>query len=324
MINAHQLLQCAMLSCLVFSNAAFEAVAEDKSTDTGFHLNDSEGDHLDVIYNGKPVGRYMYALDLSSDEKRHETYKPFLHVMNHSGEAPITKGAGGQFTHHRGIFRGWAKLKLNNEQYDTWHMKKVVQEHLRFTGNQSNAEEATITSVISYRTDDGKPLFEEDRTMRFQVPPKGSFAMIDVTSVVKATQGKLTLDGDPEHAGLQFRPANEVEKSKTQYCFPKENADPKKDRDYPWVTESFVLDGKRYNVIYLNHPENTKGAIFSAYRDYGRFGAWFKTDIPEGESDKTQVRFVITQGDMPTPEFIQQQYNAYTGSDAPVPNVTIK
>ncbi|TWT62778.1 DUF6807 family protein [Rubinisphaera italica] len=324
MTNTKHFLQFLMLMSIVYSGTVSEVSADDKSLSTGFQLQDIEGDHLDVTYNGKPVGRYMYDLDLSSDEKRHETYKPFLHVMNPTGEAPITKGAGGQFTHHRGIFRGWAKLKLNNEQYDTWHMKKVVQKHVRFTGNQSNAEEAAFTSVILYRTDDGKALFEEDRTMSFKTPPQGGFAMIDVTSIVKARQGKLTLDGDPEHAGLQFRPANEVEKSKTRYCFPKENADPKKDRDYPWVAESFVVEGKQYNVIYLNHPENTKGAIFSAYRDYGRFGAWFKTDIPEGASDTTQVRFVITEGEMPTPEFIQQQYNTYTGSDAPVPSVTIQ
>lgn len=292
--------------------------------DSAFQLKDTEGKHLDVVYQGKPIGRYMYDLDLSSGDRRHETYKPYLHVFNPSGEQPITKGAGGQYTHHRGIFRGWSKLLFDGKRYDTWHMKNVVQEHLRFEEKLANSDKATFTSVIRFRTDDGKTLLEEDRTMTFLTPPKGAYAAIDVTSKVKATEGTLLLDGDPEHAGLQFRPANEIESSKTKYCFPKENADPKKDRDYPWVTESFVVDGHRYNVIYLNHPDNQDGAVFSAYRPYGRFGAWFKTEVPQGKTDTTRVRFIITEGEMPSAEFIQKQYNTYTGSDKPVPTVTVK
>lgn len=289
-----------------------------------FQLKDAKGDHLDVVYRGKPIRRFMYALDLSSGDRRHETYKPYLHVFNPSGEQPITKGAGGQYTHHRGIFRGWSKLQLEGKRFDTWHMKNVVQEHLRFEEMKAQKDKATFTSVIRFRTDDGKTLLEESRTMSFLSPPEGAYASIDVTSKVNATEGTILLDGDPEHAGLQFRPANEIESSKTKYCFPQENADPKKDRDYPWVAESYVVDGHPYNVIYLNHPENPKGAVFSAYRPYGRFGAWFKSEVTKGQTETTRVRFIITEGDMPSPEFIQKQYNAYTNSDKPVPAVTIK
>lgn len=166
-------------------------------------------------------------------------------------------------------------------------------------------------------------LLEEERTMRFQKPPQGAYALIDVVSTVKATEGTILLDGDPEHAGLQFRPANEIQDAKTVYCYPQEKANPKKDRDYPWVVESYTVNENRYSVIYLNHPENTEGAVFSAYRPYGRFGAWFKTEIPEGESKTTRVRFVITNAEMPSPEYIQEQYNAYTGSEKPLPPVSL-
>ena len=33
-----------------------------------------------------------------------------------------------------------------------------------------------------------------------------------------------------------------------------------------------ALNGKKYSVVFLNHPDNPKGAHISAYRDYGRFG----------------------------------------------------
>lgn len=142
-----------LLMGLFLLGASQAGVAAEKP---GFQLQDEPGKHLDVVYNGTTVGRYMYDLDLSSEDRRHETYKPFLHVMNPSGEQPITKGAGGRFTHHRGIFRGWAKLQLDGKRYDTWHMKNVVQEHLRFTEKKTTPEQASFTSVIRFRTDDGK------------------------------------------------------------------------------------------------------------------------------------------------------------------------
>ena len=84
---------------------------------------DTKGKHLDVIQNGKVIARYMYAHDPSSKESRHETYKPYLHVMSPDGKTPITKGAGGQFTHHRGIFLGWNRIGFKKKSYDLWHMK---------------------------------------------------------------------------------------------------------------------------------------------------------------------------------------------------------
>lgn len=284
-------------------------------------LKDTPNQHLDVVQDGTLVARYMYALDLSNGDTRHETYKPFLHVFDPQGETQITKGPGGRFTHHRGVFRGWSRLTLGDARYDTWHMKGVVQKHVEFT----EKEGASFTSLISYQTDDGKQLLEEQRATAFLPPPKPSYAMFDVTSTVKAVVGAVKLHGDPEHAGLQFRPANDVKDSETVYCFPGKAADPRKDRDYSWVAESFVIgENQRYTVVYLNHPENSDGAIFSAYRSYGRFGAWFNGELPDGGEKTTRVRFVVLEGNLPPASFIQQQYNAFAGTDAPTPETTVR
>src|SRR5689334_24902832 len=81
------------------SNAASAAEGQ------GFALKDSPGDHLDVLLDGKLVARYMYAHDTSSKERRTDTSKPFLHVFDADGKAPITNGPGSkQYPHHRGIF----------------------------------------------------------------------------------------------------------------------------------------------------------------------------------------------------------------------------
>jgi hypothetical protein len=278
------LLASPMFSAAVFSAAVPEAMAAD------FALRVEDGKSTTVLQEGKPIARYVYALDLSNAETRHETYKPFLHLMNAAGDAPITKGPGGRFTHHRGVFRGWSKLRLNGKTYDTWHMKGNVQAHLEFAEAEADDEQATLTSLIRFRTDEGTPLLQEHRTMQFGVAPGSALVRLDVTSIVHATEGTLVLDGDPEHAGLQFRPANEVVDSETRYAYPVANADPHRDLDYPWVAESYVVDGQRYAVVYLNHPDNAQQARTSAYRSYGRFGMWFRDEVPAGEQANKRPR----------------------------------
>nr|MCU0875452.1 PmoA family protein [Pirellulaceae bacterium] len=69
----------------------------------GFELRDVPGVSLEVKLDGKPVARYEYAY---AADRFQDTYKPFLHVLDADGKEPITKGPGGFYTHHRGIFIG--------------------------------------------------------------------------------------------------------------------------------------------------------------------------------------------------------------------------
>ena len=267
----------------------------------------------------------MYAHDVSTPERRVETFKPYLHVFDADGNAPITKGAGGLFTHHRGIFIGWHKMTVAGVRLDRWHMAKGDQIHEKFLAQKAGADGASFTSLVRWTGETPESTaVEDERTMAFLPPPAGAYALVDFTSRVKAVGGETVLEGDPEHAGLHFRPADEVVKTETVYLYPVANAQPHKDRDYPWFGESFTLAGKRYSVVYLNHPGNPKGAAISAYRDYGRFGAYFKTTVAQGETATFRARFLVQAGELPTPEAIQKLWNEYAGAAEPVPQTTTK
>ena len=109
-------------SIAVLTTGIFLTVPHAHSADTsGFAFKDQPGQFLDILQNGKIVGRYMDALDLSTPQKRTETYKPFLHVFDAEGKAPITKGPGGEYTHHRGIMAGWM-----NSQHGTTLMSHGI------------------------------------------------------------------------------------------------------------------------------------------------------------------------------------------------------
>jgi len=303
---------------LLSAGAAFAA-------DSGYSFQDHPGEYLDVLRDGKIVARYMDAYDKSKPERRLETYKPFLHVFDPEGKAPITKGAGGDFTHHRGIFLGWNKIGVNGKTYDRWHMIKGEQVHEKFLAQTAGKDRASFTSLVKWTGEGDEPaIIEDERTFAFLPSPTPAYETIDVVSKMKALAGETKLDGDPEHSGLQFRPANEVDRKLTTYLFPQENANPHKDHDYPWMGETYTIDGKKYSVVYLNDPANPTGGFISAYRDYGRFGIFWRTTIPAGGTQVFHIRFLVAQGDMLPVETIQKAWNEFAGRNDPAPKTTVR
>jgi len=308
----HDATRCTLLAAVVLALVGAGAARAD------FTLNDTEGKHLDVHLNGKPVARYMYAYDTSTDERHHETYKPFLHVLDPATGEPITKGPGGKYTHHRGLFIGWRALGCQGQRYDLWHMKKTDQVHQTFLKTDAGADCATVTSIVHWLDPQGEPLLIEERTMTFRPPPAaGGIVTVDFVSTLKPAGAAVDLKGDPEHAGVQYRPHNDVVANKSaKYVFPKESittGNVKNERDMPWAAETYTLRGQTYAVQHMNHPSNPKGTVYSAYRDYGRFGAFFETTVAEGKSLTIRYRITVAKGDLPPRETLQKQYQAWAG-----------
>ncbi|MDB5322572.1 MAG: hypothetical protein JWN40_4203 [Phycisphaerales bacterium] len=292
----------------------------------GFSFDDKADQYLDVLLDGKIVARYMYAHDTSSKEKRIETYKPYLHVFDAEGKAPITQGVGGkQFPHHRGIYIGWQKLGYEGKKYNFWEMAGGDIVHAKFSNQKADGEMATFTSGTRWLpTGSDKPVIEEERTLTFRRAPAPARLIIDFTSTLKAPDGDVALEGDPEHGGVQYRPAGDISAKETTYLYPVEKADARKDVDYPWVGETYMLKGKKYSVVEMSSPENPKGTRWSAYRDYGRFGAYPKASVKSGESLTVKFRFLIADGEMPAVGFIQKIDDQFTGTTSPPPKTTVK
>jgi len=294
----------------------------------GFAFADTPGDHLDVLHDGKLVARYMYGYD-KSKEHRVETYKPYLHVFDAEGKNVITKGPGGDLPHHRAICVGWNGIvigddKKDQKKYDRWHMPDGEQVHEKFLEQTADAKHATFTSQIRW-TGRGEepPILAEERTFTFLSAPAPAYLMIDLSTKIKALAGNTSLNADPEHSGLQYRPAQELDKSKTTYYLPGTHTNAHKDRDLPWSGENYTLGDKQFSVVQFNNPENPKPLVTSAYRDYGRMGLTFATKIAAGQTATYGCRFLIGEGEMFPAELIQKVDNEYTGRNDPTPPVTV-
>jgi len=290
----------------------------------GFAWKDTRGKYLDLLYNGRKVTRYMYDYDESSAQRAFETYKVLHHVFDAKGEKLLTNGPDGEnpyaksvkYPHHRGIFIGWSKLQFEGQSYDTWHMTKGVRQvHQKFLEKKADAGKAVSTALIHWKNGEDKVMVEEKRTTTVYRPGAGTILTLDFHTELKAANGEVYLNGDPEHAGFQYRPHNDVSKGpaqdKAKYLFHRAGIDPKKDKDLPWVALVYGLNGKRYTVVYMNHPRNPKGAVYSAYRDYGRFGSFFKKTVETGRTLTLHYRIIVMQSEMPERQVPEALYQAY-------------
>ncbi len=286
-----------------------------------FAVTEKKGEAITVTYDGKAVVHLVTRNDRSTKEAAHETYKVFLHVNDPLDPTrTITKGAGDKFTHHRGIYIGWSRAKIGGQGYDTWHMKGAMrQEFDRLVDWKADDRSATFTAAINW-VDGNLVLMTERRTFTVHRPGDNGAFLLDQTSKITAVSGDAELNGDPEHAGCQFRATAEVVKNKSaKYVFPAGAMDQKTvtaARNLPWAAMTFKAHGHDYHVQHMSHPSLPRPIRYSAYRDYGRFGSFFVTTIPKGESASFKVRFYISPGAFPDSlaADAKRRYAEYAGS----------
>ena len=101
---------------LISSATAQEA--PDNQAPQGKHGSD------DVLYGNNKIAAKLVHKDWDAKDPR-PTCKVFHHVFAPDGTL-LTKGLGGKFGHHRGLFLGWNQTKKKDKTYDFWHLNKVM------------------------------------------------------------------------------------------------------------------------------------------------------------------------------------------------------
>lgn len=272
----------------------------------GFSVKEQKGQAVTVSYDGKPVVHLVTRNDQSTKEAAHETYKVFLQVndmLDAKGAGTITKGAGDKFTHHRGIYIGWSKTRIGKKSYDTWHMKGAVRQVFQQLVDWKTTEDsASFTAAIDW-VDGDEVLLSEKRTFVVHKPRRNGAFLLDTESKITAVKGDTDLNGDPEHAGSQFRASADVAKNTSaKYLFPSGSMDQKSviaARGLPWAAMTFQANGNDYHVQHMSHPSLPKPVRYSAYRNYGRFGSFFVTKLKQGDTKSFKVRYYLSPGAFP-------------------------
>lgn len=96
-----------------------------------FSWHNVEDKFVELRLGDRPVARYMCeALDESTPERREQTYKVYHHLFDPAGKRLVTKGPGGLYTHHRGLFYGFNRINFGGRMEDAWHCTNGVSQRV--------------------------------------------------------------------------------------------------------------------------------------------------------------------------------------------------
>ncbi|CAN5212950.1 hypothetical protein BH10PLA2_BH10PLA2_35130 [soil metagenome] len=318
------LIAAVFLVTPVLSQTPVTAIGDQDSTkvrvlrnEQSFHWKEKPGESLDLLYGDRPVLRYMNAPHDPSTKAKHEmTFKVFHHVYDPTtGTTLLSNGAGlttdksQLFPHHRGLFFGFNKVSYDGKKADVWHGHSgEFQAHERELGRTASPSRASHAVQIGWHGKDGIKFAEERRELKIDKLPGGT--LIDFDSQLSTELPKVHLDGDPQHAGVHFRACQEVNKNKSETYFVRpdgigkpgetRNWDPKTKKgpvNLPWDAMCFVVGGKSYTVLYMDHPANPKEARGSE-REYGRIGNYFEYDLTPATPLHVHYGIWIQPGEM--------------------------
>ncbi len=242
--------------------------------------------------------------------------KPFLHVFGRGGERLTNPGldeAGetqGEFPHHRGIFIGWNHIDSELGRDDLWHLRQgewmeVVEIKRKQGGDSGALIEAEIVWRSSEKDDQGSnELLREIRTISLSRPEGGVGTQVDVRFQLTAVRD-VKLGGDLQHAGIHFRADHTVgaRRGETIYLWepPVDDGGGRiVNADMKWCRFLFPIGDNWYSALQLNPDTNPTEEL--SWRDYGRFGFFFKHELAAGESFHVDYRFLIEPAEAPAGE----------------------
>lgn len=287
-------------------------LSREPSAAEGFSWNDTPGKFAELSYQGRPVMRYVYVSREEAKLQGDKFFKPYHHLYDPAGTRFVTKGdRDGLFPHHRGLFYGFSRISYGDVTgVNTWGCEgDNFQSHQAFLSQEAGPVLGRHLLAIDWHGKQAAVFAKEKRELTVYHRPGG--ILVEFVSRLASAVGPVKLDGDPQHAGFQFRAAQQVadNQKETYYLRPDGKGKPGETRNWdaksrdpktvnlPWNAASFVLDGKRYTAVYLDRPANPKEARYSE-RSYGRFGSYFEYTLEEGKDLVVAYRLWLQEGEM--------------------------
>jgi len=281
--------------------------SEEATAADGFSWERVRDQYEELCFGSRPVMRYVcQPFDQSSEEIAKATFRVFHHLYNPAGTRLVTKGPGGKYQHHRGLFFSYNNINYGSaKRVNPWAgpgYGDAFETHEEFLDQEAGPVVGRHQVAIDWHENDKKVFVKEKREMTVYNVPGGT--LVEFATRVASTVGKVELRGNVHHSGFQFRADDEVATKTnklTYYVRPDGRGEQgtfiNEIPNLPWDAMSFVLAGKRYTVALLGHPANAKETIWGE-RNYGRFGTSFPYDLDEGKDLTVKYRVWLQDGEM--------------------------
>ena len=238
-----------------------------KKSETSLQESDEA---LAVTIGGKPFSEYRCGAEVA---------KPFLWPLAGPGETRMTRswpmeekeGDSDDHVHHKGLWVAHGDVNGTDLWGEGRKSGRIV--HREFTKKASGPVYAELASTNVWQSRPGKPLCEEDRTIR--VMRLGDDArLVDLTVRLRATEGDLTF-GDTKEGGIcAVRVACSMERAgRIENSFGAVGEPECWGRASQWVDYSGKAGGRHRGVAILDHPMNLRHPTRWHVRGYGLFAA---------------------------------------------------
>jgi hypothetical protein len=281
------------------------------TTPAGFLWRDTPQQYAELSYAGRPAMRYVYQSREAAEKEGDKFFKVYHHLYDPGGTRFVTKGdKTGLYPHHRGMFYGFSRISYGDVQTNTWACDKdAYQSHQGFLASEAGPVLGRHLVAVDWHGKGRRVFAQEQRELAAYHLPGGQ--LVEFASRLSSTVGKVKLDGDPAHAGFQFRAAQEVADNPkpTYYLRPDGKGQPGEFRNWdakrrdprcvnlPWYAVSFMIGPKRYTAVYLDRPGNPREARYGE-RDYARFGCYFEYELDQGKDLWIGYRVWLQEGEM--------------------------
>src|SRR6185369_14605373 len=133
------------LTAIILTLSTAMIATSTRAADKFHWVRDDAAGTAELKYGEQPVVTYMYAYDDSTLERRELTYKTYHHVYGPGTKTIITKGPGGLYPHHRGLYVAWNKTGYDGTESDFWHGSKGNhQRHITFFNMDGDEQRGTM------------------------------------------------------------------------------------------------------------------------------------------------------------------------------------
>jgi hypothetical protein len=248
--------------------------------------------------------RVARAATLVDPARAGDTCKVFHELWTADGRL-VTKATGGDYPHHRGLFAGWNRVRLAADEqapvWDFWHCRKGETIHLvRWVPAAEHGRGADWqVAELAWRDGNGTELLREQRALRARKVDASTLAF-DLEMVLRALPAEVLLDGDPHHAGVQFRALQrfaEKDGPKVTYVRSPDAHDEGNDiwTNTEWMAGVLPMDGGSVTVVHVDHASNPRPNRYSA-RPYGRFGSTFTARVHPQQPLQLRYTIVVATG----------------------------
>lgn len=253
----------------------------------------------DLYVNGKLAAHYEHPVH---DPAHHlDTCKPYHHIYAPDGRQ-LSKGLGGMFEHHRGMFLGWNQITAGKDTWDVWHCRKG--EVMRHEGYGAAADLGLTgdwqVAKITWRDGKDNVLVREQRAMKADAAGTGA-TRLDVV-IELAAEVPLTFGSDAQHSGHQFRALQqfaEKDAMPARYVRPATAKPLPEDvwTDCDWLAQILPFADGAVTILRMEH-EGNPAPVLSSTRPYGRFGTTFAIALSPGKPLRLHYTYLVVLGEL--------------------------